>query len=111
MKLKGLLLSTDFDALIPALKKEGSLTIRQYREAYDILCHLTPVDNSDIENHKKEEEKIKSEFQMLAGKGKLVFGTREVSSDVVDLHFTILIQKYEKRQPQTYSDGYRHLFS
>lgn len=27
------------------------------------------------------------------------------------LHFTILIQKYEKRQPQTYSDGYRHLFS
>lgn len=51
MKLKELLLSTDFDALIPALKKEGSLTIRQYREAYDILCHLTPVDNSDIENH------------------------------------------------------------
>lgn len=29
MKLKELLLSTDFDALIPALKKEGSLTIRQ----------------------------------------------------------------------------------
>ena len=50
-------------------------------------------------------------FGVLAGKGKLVFGTREVSSDVVDLHFTILIQKYEKRQPQTYSDGYRHLFS
>lgn len=47
----------------------------------------------------KEEENIKSEFQMLAGKGKLVFGTREVSSCVVDLHFTILIQKYEKRQP------------
>lgn len=43
----------------------------------------------------KEEENIKSEFQMLAGKGKLVFGTRKVGSDVVDLHFTILIQKYE----------------
>ena len=56
MKLKELLLSTDFDALIPALKKEGSLVIRQYREAYDILCHLTPVDNSDIENHKIEVE-------------------------------------------------------
>ena len=40
MKLKELLLSTDFDALIPTLKKEGSLTIRQYREAYDI--HLPP---------------------------------------------------------------------
>ena len=33
MKLKELLLSTDFDALIPALKKEGYLGIRQYREA------------------------------------------------------------------------------
>ena len=31
MKLKELLLSMDFEALIPALKKEGSLTIRQYR--------------------------------------------------------------------------------
>jgi hypothetical protein len=41
MKLKELLLSTDFDMLIPALKKEGYLGIRQYREAYDILCHLT----------------------------------------------------------------------
>ena len=44
MKLKELLLSTDFDALIPALKKEGYLGIRQYREAYDILCHLIPAD-------------------------------------------------------------------
>lgn len=50
MRLKELLLSTDFDALIPALKKEGYLTIRQYREAYDILCHITPADDSEIEN-------------------------------------------------------------
>ena len=48
MKLKELLLSTDFDMLIPALKKEGYLGIRQYREAYDILCHLTPADESEI---------------------------------------------------------------
>ena len=34
--------------LIPALKKEGYLGIRQYREAYDILCHLTPADESEI---------------------------------------------------------------
>ncbi len=40
MKLKELLLSTDFDALIPALKKEGYLGIRQYREAYvHYLCN------------------------------------------------------------------------
>lgn len=72
-----------------------------------VLCKVSSLHSLSL----KEEEDIKSEFQMLAGKGKLVFGTREVSSDVVDLHFTILIQKYEKRQPQTYSDGYRHLFS
>lgn len=72
-----------------------------------VLCKVSSLHPLSL----KEEEDIKSEFQMLAGKGKLVFGTREVSSDVVDLHFTILIQKYEKRQPQTYSDGYRHLFS
>ena len=72
-----------------------------------VLCKVSSLHPLSL----KEEEDIKSEFQMLAGKGKLVFGTREVSSDVVDSHFTILIQKYEKRQPQTYSDGYRHLFS
>ena len=72
-----------------------------------VLCKASSLHPLSL----KEKEEIKSEFQMLAGKGKLVFGTREVSSGVVDLHFTILIQKYEKRQPQTYSDGYRHLFS
>lgn len=60
-----------------------------------VLCKVSSLHPLSL----KEEENIKSEFQMLAGKGKLVFGTREVSSDVVDLHFTILIQKYEKRQP------------
>ena len=50
MKLKELLLSTDFDMLIPALKKEGYLGIRQYREAYDILCHLIPADESEIKD-------------------------------------------------------------
>jgi len=52
MRLKELLLSTDFNALVPYLKKEGDLFIRQYREAYDILCHLTPADDSKIRNHK-----------------------------------------------------------
>lgn len=60
-----------------------------------VLCKVSSLHPLSL----KEEEDIKSEFQMLAGKGKLVFGTREVSPDVVDLHFTILIQKYEKRQP------------
>ncbi len=50
MKLKELLLSTNFDSLIPALQKEGDLAIRQYREAYDILCHLTPADESKLKN-------------------------------------------------------------
>jgi hypothetical protein len=59
MKLKELLLSTDFDALIPALKKEGYLAIRQYREAYDILCHLTPADESEIKNPKIRVEWVK----------------------------------------------------
>ena len=48
MRLKELLLSTDFNALVPYLKKEGDLFIRQYREAYDILCHLTPANDSKI---------------------------------------------------------------
>ena len=59
MKLKELLLSTDFDALIPALKKEGYLAIRQYREAYDILCHLTPADESEIKNPQIRVEWVK----------------------------------------------------
>ena len=59
MKLKELLLSTDFDALIPALKKEGYLGIRQYREAYDILCHLTPADESEIKNPQIRVEWVK----------------------------------------------------
>ena len=59
MKLKELLLSTDFDMLIPALKKEGYLGIRQYREAYDILCHLTPADESEIKNPKIRVEWVK----------------------------------------------------
>lgn len=59
MKLKELLLSTDFDALIPALKKEGYLGIRQYREAYDILCHLIPADESEIKNPKIRVEWVK----------------------------------------------------
>ena len=50
MKLKELLLSTDFDALIPALKKEGYLGIRQYREAYDILSHIAPANESEMRN-------------------------------------------------------------
>lgn len=50
MKLKELLLSTDFDALIPALKKEGYLAIRQYREAYDILSHIAPANESEMRN-------------------------------------------------------------
>lgn len=59
MKLKELLLSTDFDMLIPALKKEGYLGIRQYREAYDILCHLTPADESEIKNPQIRVEWVK----------------------------------------------------
>lgn len=59
MKLKELLLSTDFDMLIPALKKEGYLGIRQYREAYDILCHLIPVDESEIEDPQIRVEWVK----------------------------------------------------
>ena len=59
MKLKELLLSTDFDMLIPALKKEGYLGIRQYREAYDILCHLTPADESEIKNPQIHVEWVK----------------------------------------------------
>ena len=59
MKLKELLLSTDFDALIPTLKKEGYLAIRQYREAYDILCHLTPADESEIKNPQIRVEWVK----------------------------------------------------
>lgn len=59
MKLKELLLSTDFDALIPALKKEGYLGIRQYREAYDILCHLIPADESEIEDPQIRVEWVK----------------------------------------------------
>lgn len=59
MKLKELLLSTDFDALIPALKKEGYLGIRQYREAYDILCHLIPADESEIKDPKIRVEWVK----------------------------------------------------
>src|SRR5574344_1957510 len=59
MKLKELLLSTDFDMLIPALKKEGYLGIRQYREAYDILCHLIPADESEIKNPKIRVEWVK----------------------------------------------------
>lgn len=59
MRLKELLLSTDFDALIPTLKKEGYLAIRQYREAYDILCHLTPADDSEIKNPKIHVEWVK----------------------------------------------------
>ena len=50
MKLKELLLSTDFDMLIPALKKEGYLGIRQYREAYDILSHIAPANESEMRN-------------------------------------------------------------
>lgn len=61
MKLKELLLSTDFDALIPALKKEGYLSIRQYREAYDILCHLTPADDSEIRNKKIHVQWVKTD--------------------------------------------------
>lgn len=56
MRLKELLLSTDFNALVPYLLKEGDLAIRQYREAYDILCHITPADDSKIRNHKIEVE-------------------------------------------------------
>ncbi len=52
MRLKELLLSTDFNALVPDLLKEGNLAIRQYREAYDILCHLTPADDSKIRHPK-----------------------------------------------------------
>lgn len=59
MKLKELLLSTDFDMLIPALKKEGYLGIRQYREAYDILCHLTPADESEINDPQIRVEWVK----------------------------------------------------
>ena len=59
MKLKELLLSTDFDMLIPALKKEGYLGIRQYREAYDILCHLIPADESEIKDPKIRVEWVK----------------------------------------------------
>lgn len=59
MKLKELLLSTDFDMLIPALKKEGYLGIRQYREAYDILCHLIPADESEIEDPQIRVEWVK----------------------------------------------------
>ena len=59
MKLKELLLSTDFDALIPALKKEGYLGIRQYREAYDILCHLIPADESEIKDPQIRVEWVK----------------------------------------------------
>lgn len=59
MKLKELLLSTDFDALIPALKKEGYLGIRQYREAYDILCHLIPADESEIKDTQIRVEWVK----------------------------------------------------
>ena len=59
MKLKELLLSTDFDALIPALKKEGYLAIRQYREAYDILSHIAPANESEIKNPKIRVEWVK----------------------------------------------------
>ena len=59
MKLKELLLSTDFDMLIPALKKEGYLGIRQYREAYDILCHLIPADESEIKDPQIRVEWVK----------------------------------------------------
>uniref|UniRef100_UPI004029C76D hypothetical protein n=1 Tax=Prevotella sp. TaxID=59823 RepID=UPI004029C76D len=45
--------------LIPALKKEGYLGIRQYREAYDILCHLTPADESEIKNPQIRVEWVK----------------------------------------------------
>ena len=34
-----------------------------------------------------------------------------VSSPTTIEEYKTAIQKYEKRQPQTYSDGYRHLFS
>lgn len=44
-----------------------------------------------------EKEEIRNEFHKLAGKGKLIFGLSEIKTEVADIHFTILIQKYEKR--------------
>ena len=60
-----------------------------------VLCKASSLHPLSL----KEKDVIKSEFQKLAGNGKLVFGITEVNSDVIDLHFTILIQKFEKRQP------------
>ena len=44
-----------------------------------------------------EKEEIRNEFHKLAGKGKLIFGLSEIKTEVADIHFTILVQKYEKR--------------
>ena len=60
-----------------------------------VLCKASSLHPLSL----KEKEEIKSEFQKLAGKGELVFGTAEVNSDVIDLQFTILIQKFKKGHP------------
>lgn len=60
-----------------------------------VLCKASSLHPLSL----KENEEIKSEFQKLAGKGELVFGTAEVNSDVIDLQFTILIQKFKKGHP------------
>ena len=69
-----------------------------------VLCKVSSLHPLSL----KEEEDIKSEFQMLAGKGKLVFGTREVSSGVVDciLRYLFRNTKNVNHKPTRMATGF-----
>lgn len=66
-----------------------------------VLCKVSSLHPLSL----KEEENIKSEFQMLAGKGKLVFGTREVSSGICILRYLFRNTKNVNHKPTRMTTG------